>query len=35
MSKRKVSINDKVYAVNLYLDIKKVNTEPPLCLVSA
>ena len=33
MSKRKVSVADKIYAVNLYLDGKKVNGELPICLM--
>ena len=32
MSKRKVSVADKIYAVNLYLE-KKVNGELPICLM--
>ena len=31
MSKKKVSIEDKMYAVNLYLDGKESRTVLPLC----
>ena len=33
MSKRKVSVEDKIYAVNLYLMEKKANGELPICLM--
>ena len=33
MSKRKVSVEDKIYAVNLYLEGKESHGELPICLM--
>lgn len=33
MSKRKISDEDKIYAVNLYLDGKKAKLKSHLCLM--